>query len=46
MTFSSILLTGHGYVYVIISVFASRQNYLTIKGNTWAEWNGLKKLHN
>jgi len=41
MTFSSILLTGHGYVYAIISVFASRQNYLT-----WAEWNGMKKLHN
>jgi hypothetical protein len=37
MVFSSILLTGHEYVYLIISVFASRQNYLTIMGNTWTE---------
>jgi len=37
MTFSSILLTGHGYIYLIISVFESRRNYLTVKGNTWTE---------
>jgi hypothetical protein len=37
MTFSSILLTGHEYIYLIISVFASRQKYLAIKGNMWTE---------
>jgi len=48
MTFSSILLTGHEYVYVIISVFASRQKYLAVKGNKgkyldWREisWNRM-----
>jgi hypothetical protein len=37
MTFSNILLTGLEYIYLIISVFACRQKYLAIKGNTWTE---------